>query len=82
MDGVKYHHVIDKDTLMPAAYFSSVTIITPNSGLADALSTALFSMPYEEGLALVNKIGNVEVLWITPDGTQYRTQGIENMKLE
>ena len=82
VDGVKYHHVIDKDTLMPAAYFSSVTIITPNSGLADALSTALFSMPYEEGLALVNKIGNVEVLWITPDGTQYRTQGIENMKLE
>ena len=82
VDGVKYHHVIDKDTLMPAAYFSSVTIITPNSGLADALSTALFSMSYEEGLALVNKIGNVDVLWITPDGTQYYTQGIEKMKLE
>ena len=75
VDGVKYHHVIDKDTLMPASYFSSVTIITPNSGIADALSTALFSMSYEDGLALVNTLENVDVLWITTDGTQYYTEG-------
>ena len=75
VDGVKYHHVIDKDTLMPASYFSSVTIITPNSGIADALSTALFSMSYEEGLVLVNTLENVDVLWITTDGTQYYTEG-------
>ena len=82
VDGVKYHHVIDKDTLMPASYFSSVTIITPNSALADALSTALFSMSYEDGLALVNRIGNVEVLWITADGTQYQTPGLAQLILE
>lgn len=41
-----------------------------------ALSTALFCMPYEDGLALVEKIGGVEVLWITADGTQYRTDGL------
>ena len=75
VDGVKYHHVIDKDTLMPASYFSSVTIITPDSGIADALSTALFSMSYEDGLALVNTLENVDVLWITTDGTQYYTEG-------
>ena len=82
VDGVKYHHVIDKDTLMPSKYFSSVTILTENSALADALSTALFTMSYEDGLALVNKIGGVEVLWITPDGTQYRTPGIEALIME
>ncbi len=76
VDGVKYHHVIDKDTLMPSAYFSSVSVITENSGLADALSTALFTMSYEDGLALVNKIGGVEVLWITGDGTQHHTPGL------
>lgn len=77
--GKRYHHIIDKDTLMPATHFSSVSVITPNSGLADALSTALFTMSYEDGLALVEKIGNVQVLWITSDGTQYYTEGLEKL---
>ena len=78
-DGVKYHHIIDKDTLMPSAFFSSVSVITKNSALADALSTALFSMSYEDGLALVNKLGDIEVLWITADGTQYYTSGLSDL---
>ena len=80
VDGVRYHHIIDKDTLMPATFFSSVTILTADSGLADALSTALFSMSYEDGLAIVNKIGGVEVVWITPDGTVYTTPGIAKLE--
>lgn len=75
-EGNKYHHVIDKDTLMPSNYFSSVSILVNNSGLADALSTALFSMSYEEGKALIEKIGNVEVVWIYKDGTVVYTDGI------
>ncbi len=73
VDGVRYCHIIDKDTRMPARYFSSVTVITPDSALADALSTALFCMSYEDGLALVQTLENVQVLWILPDGTQYQT---------
>ncbi len=80
--GVKYHHVIDKDTLMPSTHFSSVSIITENSGLADALSTALFTMSYEDGLALVNRIGGVEVLWIKADGTQLQTPGLAALIME
>lgn len=75
----KYHHIIDKDTLMPSDFFSSVTIITPNSGLADALSTALFAMSYEDGRAIVESLENIEVLWITRDGTQYYTDGLAAM---
>lgn len=71
-----YHHIIDPETLMPANYFASVSVFTPNGGLADALSTALFCMPYEEGLALVEKIGGVEVLWISSDGTIKMTEGV------
>ncbi len=76
VDGVRYHHIIDKDTLMPSDYFSSVTILTKNSGLADALSTALFSMSYEDGLTLLENVSDdVEVLWIAKDGTQMMTEG-------
>ena len=82
VDGKRYHHIIDKDTLMPASYFSSVTILTPDSGLADALSTALFAMSYEDGLKLVNKIGNVDVLWITHSGEQYMTDGFARLLSE
>ena len=77
VNGVRYHHIIDPTTNFPAGHFSSVTVITPDSALADALSTALFCMTYEDGLALTEKLGNVEVLWIAPDGTQYKTPGLE-----
>lgn len=80
--GVRYHHVIDKDTLMPSEHFASVTIITPDSALADALSTALFCMSYEDGLALVEKIGGVEVLWIDTEGNQYMTEGFKALVSE
>lgn len=73
----KYHHIIDPDTLMPSTYFSSVSIFTKDSGLADALSTALFCMSYEEGLEIVNNIGGIEVLWVYRDGTVKHTDGIE-----
>ena len=76
VDGVRYHHIIDPDTLMPSEYFASVTIITENSGLADALSTALFCMSYEEGLALVKSIGGIEVIWIDNEYNLYHTDGI------
>ncbi len=73
--GQRYHHIIDRDTLQPAAYFASLTVITRDSALADALSTALFCMPWEEGMELAERIGGVEVLWIFPDGEQRSTPG-------
>ncbi len=68
VDGEKYHHIIDKDTLMPAEHFRSVTVITADSALADALSTALFNMTYEEGASLVESLGDVRAVWLTTDG--------------
>lgn len=76
VDGKKYHHIIDKDTNMPSEYFSSVSVFTKDSGLADALSTSLFCMSYEEGLELIGKIGDIEVIWVDRDGTVRMTEGI------
>jgi thiamine biosynthesis lipoprotein len=67
---------------MPSEHFASVSIITKDSGLADALSTALFTMSYEDGLALVTSLGGVEVLWITPEGEQHMTDGFKQLITE
>ena len=77
--GTRYHHIIDRDTLFPAAYFDSLTVVTRDSALADALSTALFCMPQEEGEKLAKEIGGVEVLWIYPDGEQVSTPGFADL---
>lgn len=69
VDGIDYCHIIDPDTLMPAKYCKSVTVITPDSGEADALSTALFCMSYEEGFEYINSIDNAEAMWVLEDGS-------------
>ena len=76
VDGKAYHHIIDPQTLMPAAHWRSVSIVCPDSGLADALSTGLFLMDYAEGKKLAERYG-AEVLWVAADGTQYTTPGFE-----
>ncbi len=80
--GVKYHHVIDNDTLFPAAHFASVTVICKDGAIADALSTALFCMTEEEGRALLDKIctsgvadGGIRVLWIDKNNNITRYGG-------
>ncbi len=74
--GVDYHHIIDKDTLYPSSHFSSVSIVTADSALADALSTALFSMSEADGRALISELPGVEVLWIDKNGKITMTDGM------
>ncbi|MBP5161595.1 MAG: FAD:protein FMN transferase [Spirochaetales bacterium] len=76
VDGVRYAHIIDKDTLYPASGFSSVSVVCKDSALADALSTALFCMSYEDGLSLVSSLDDVQALWILDDGSLRYTKGL------
>lgn len=50
-DDRRVGHIVDPWTLMPAERFRSVTVVAPLSGEADLLSTTLFILPYEQGLA-------------------------------
>ncbi|MDF2907850.1 MAG: ApbE family lipoprotein [Herbinix sp.] len=77
VDGVEYHHIIDPTTLLPGENFTAVSIVTENSGLADALSTAIFNLPYEEGLALIEELEGTEALWVMSDGTMRFSSGFE-----
>ena len=76
VDGVSYHHIIDPETLFPAGYWRSVTILCPDSGLADALSTALFVLSLEEGLELLEKC-DAEAMWVDAAGEISYSPGFE-----
>ena len=78
VDGKQYHHIIDRDTLYPSVYFKSVSVITENSALADALSTALFSMPLEDGRALLDGIAGIEAVWVLADGAKAYSSGFSD----
>ena len=79
LDGNRYHHLIDPETLYPAAHMRAVTIIHPDSGLADFLSTSAFLLPYEESLQLISSIPEAEALWTLNDGTEYCTEGFQKL---
>ncbi len=83
-DGIRYHHIIDPKTLKPAGEFNSVTIVTPNSGVADYLSTVIFLSSKEEAERIIKEFDDVKVLWnsekegktFTPELAQYmKSQG-------
>lgn len=75
VDGKQYHHIIDPETLLPAEYHLSVSVICESSALADVLSTALFCMPQSDGAALIEAMPDVEALWVAKDGTQITSSG-------
>lgn len=76
VDGETYHHIIDPATLYPARRYRSVTVICGDSGLADALSTALFILPRTEGEALAKNCG-AEAMWVDAEGSRFYTQGFQ-----
>lgn len=82
VDGKNYHHIIDPNTLYPSAYYDSVSVLSADSALADALTTGLFCMPLEEGQALVASLDGVEALWILPDGTQVMSAGFGDFLIQ
>ncbi|RKD33208.1 FAD:protein FMN transferase [Thermohalobacter berrensis] len=82
-EGIRYHHILDRNTGYPARNeVAGVSVITDNSMVADALSTALFVLGVDKGLELVESMENVDVIYITKDYKVYISSGIkDNFKL-
>ena len=78
VDGQRYHHIIDPDTLYPATRWRSVSILCADSGIADGLSTALFTLSQEDGQKLLDAF-DAEALWMTQDGELLYSPGFQAM---
>ncbi len=72
-DGVRYHHIINPATGTPANDVVSVTIIAQDATTADALSTLVFVLGREEGMAFIKNSPGVEgvIVWEEGDSLRY-----------
>lgn len=77
VDGVTYHHIIDKDTLFPKNDYVTVSVKAPSSAVADALSTALFNMTQAEARALLGSLPEVSAVFVMADGEVLKIEAIE-----
>ena len=82
-DGVRYCHILDPKTLSPVrGSLRSVTVVTDGGLKADGLSTALFVLGREAGIALWQSMGDFEAVWIEADGTVWITPGLKDRVVE
>lgn len=80
-NGKRYHHILDASTGYPSdSDVASSTIIADEGIDADALSTSVYILGKDKGLALIESLDNIEAIIITKDKHVYTTPGItENM---
>jgi len=76
IDGKRYGHILDPRTGYPAQGVGSVTIISPDVELSDALATGVFVLGVEDGLNLVNQLRGVECLIIDDANTLHPSKNM------
>ncbi len=75
-DGERYHHIIDPGTGRPTQELMSVTVIGPDAVLTDGLSTTVFVLGMERGLALIESYPQYEAIVVDRAGTLKYSSGL------
>ena len=76
INGVKYSHTIDPKTGLPVTGIKSVTIISPDAELADAMATPVMIMGIDIGLDLINQINGLECIIVDDNDDIYTSKNI------
>ena len=76
IDGKKYSHTINPKTGLPVTGIKSVTIISPNAELSDALATPVTIMGVTAGMHLINQLKDIECVIIDDDNRLYTSNHI------
>lgn len=74
--GKKYSHTIDPKTGLPVRGIKSVTIISPNAELCDALATPVTILGVKLGVDLINQLNGVECVIIDDDNNLFTSKNI------
>jgi thiamine biosynthesis lipoprotein len=76
-DGRRYHHILDPATGEPAMRSRSVTIMAKSATVSDGLSTGVFILGAEKGMALIERLEDVEGVIVTADNQVKVSSGLE-----
>jgi FAD:protein FMN transferase len=76
INGKKYSHTIDPRTGLPVTGIKSVTIVSPNAEIADAMATPVMIMGIKAGLGMINQIKDIEAIIIDDDDKIYKSTHI------
>jgi thiamine biosynthesis lipoprotein len=82
LDGVRYHHILDPATGMPARGLRGATVICADATLADALSTAVMVLGPQVGLDLAESLDDVEAVVVDDAGKVHTTSGLAGHLLD
>lgn len=77
---VRYSHIMNPKTGMPATGLTSVTVIGPSAETANGFSTSLMVLGRKEGLRLLKKHPEYACLMITDNGRVYRSKNFKKIK--
>lgn len=78
-NGKIYHHILSTSTGYPVENnLHSVSIITDKSIDGDGLSTTALLMGLEDGMKLIEKLENVEAVFITSEKKVYASSGLKD----
>ena len=80
IDGKKYSHTINPRTGLPVTGIKSVTIITKNAEIADAMATPVTIMGVQAGLDMINQIKDIEAIIIDDNNKMFTSKNIRITK--
>ena len=75
-DGIRYHHIINTRTGRAARASQSATVIGPEATITDALSTSVFILGAQKGIALINRLPEFDAVVIDARGRLYYSDGL------
>lgn len=76
INGKKYSHTINPKTGLPVTGIKSVTIISPNAEIADAMATPVTIMGVNAGLNLINQVKQLACIIIDDNNKIYSSNNI------
>ncbi|MDB5062293.1 MAG: thiamine biosynthesis protein ApbE [Mucilaginibacter sp.] len=76
IDGKKFSHTINPRTGLPVTGIKSVTIITTNAEIADAMATPVTIMGVHAGLDMINQMKDIEAILIDDNDRLYTSKNI------